>query len=90
MTDKYTAALDEADYFFDADEWEFTTTDESLVLDYIGDSETGIIRMGRFKRLPDKFVADIYNESEDEYERKYFDSFEEADTALKVERGEDE
>ena len=73
--------IETADYYFDADEWEFTTKDEDLVLDYLGDTKDGIIRLGRLKRLPDKYVCEIYNEKDDEYERKYFDTLEEAKEA---------
>ena len=63
-------------YYFDIDNWEFTTSDKSLVLDDMGCNE--IRRIGVLSRQPDVYVAQRYNESEDEYETKEFASLEEA------------
>ena len=73
---------EKADLFFDADEWEFTTEDESLILDDgLAYSKTGIVSLGRMRRLPDKYVIQGVNEDDEADEQMYFDTLEEAQTA---------
>lgn len=67
----------EADYYFNVDDWEWTHADKETVLEDM-DCQT-IIRMGRLERLPDVYVAQRYNEGDDEYERQEFATREEAE-----------
>lgn len=69
---------DEADYFYNADDWDVTYHDESGVLDALDYVKDGIIEIGRLKALPSKFVVRLWDEDGYHLEDRYFDTKEEA------------
>lgn len=81
---KYKGTVDTVEsYYFDVDNWEFTTADKALVLDDMDCLH--IRRIGHFVRQPDIFIAQRYNEENDEYENGEFATLEEAE-AWRVEK----
>lgn len=78
-----------ADYFYDAEDWEFTAPEPQLVLDNLDASPHGILELGRLAKLPSKFVVRVYDEAEDKYGYRCFDSYDEAFAAQKISRGEE-
>ncbi len=70
------------DYFYNVDDWETTDEDESVVLDNLNYCKDGVLTLGRLKELPRKYVIQVYNETDEEYEYKYFDTKEAALAAI--------
>lgn len=66
-------------YYFDADNWEFTTSDKSIIVDALDSGDADIIQMGVLVRAADVFITQRYNEEKDEYETSEFNTKEEAE-----------
>lgn len=79
-------APEDADYFYDSDNWESTVRKEDL--DIITDDldDGGIRLVGRFLELPDKWLARVVTERDDngdamDSELRWFDTEDEAQKA---------
>ncbi len=80
LTEANTPAMTMADFYYDVDNWEHTSSDRSLIEDSLNYAQ--VVEIGRLKKLPSVFVASFYNENDDEYTIKEFATREAAITAL--------
>lgn len=62
----------DADFYYDATDWEFTYEDIDLLYSELDESVEGIITVGRLQQLPPAYLASRYENDGEEYTRKLF------------------
>jgi len=80
--DAYIEEEEKANHYYNLDDWEVTYPDIAMLEDEFDDSSARIMRVGRLKNLPPKYMIQNFNEDDELEDYPWYDTEEEAQTAL--------